>query len=109
MALQLAMSVGVYIAWPQQTRIGFFRCRSVLCAKSYNIKKNRPTTRPWSSSSSISGCSGCVVGSNVWPAAPAVDGRACRRGPHGVGIAATTAAVCGTTRHESAGCGMRVL
>jgi len=32
-----------------------------------------------------------------------------RRGFHGVGIAATTAAVCQTTRHESAGCGMRVL
>jgi len=28
---------------------------------------------------------------------------------HGVGIAATTAVVCRTTRHESAGCGMRVL
>jgi len=38
-----AMSVGVYIAWPQQTRTGF---RSVFCAKSYKIKKNRPTARP---------------------------------------------------------------
>jgi len=37
------MSVGVYIAWPQQTRTGF---RSVFCAKSYKIKKNRPTARP---------------------------------------------------------------
>ena len=78
-ASRLAVSVGLHIAWPQQTRIGFVQCRSVLCAKSYKIKKNRPTTRPWpSSSGSISGCSSCVVGSNVRPDTPAVDGHAFR-------------------------------
>jgi len=33
MASRPAMSVGMYIALPQQTRIGFVRCRSVLCVK----------------------------------------------------------------------------
>ena len=78
-ASRLAVSVGLHIAWPQQTRIGFVQCRSVLCAKSYKIKKNRPTTRPWpSSSGSISSCSSCVVGSSVRPDTPAVDGHAFR-------------------------------
>jgi len=39
-----AMSVGVYTAWPERTRTGFVRCRTALCAKSYKIKKNKPTT-----------------------------------------------------------------
>ena len=36
-----AMSDGLRIAWPQQTRTGYVWCRSVLCAKSYKkIRKN---------------------------------------------------------------------
>ena len=38
MASRPATSVGVYIAWPQQTRIGFVRCRSVLSNRSLAIK-----------------------------------------------------------------------
>jgi len=77
MASRLAVSVGVYIARPRQTRTGLVRCRSVLCAKSYEMKKIGPPQGHRSSSSSS--CGGCVVGpgSNVRPAAPAVDGRAC--------------------------------
>jgi len=38
MASRSVMSIGVYIAWPQQTRTGFVRCRSMLSNRSLAIK-----------------------------------------------------------------------
>ena len=58
MALQPAMSVGVCIAWPRQTRTGFVRCPSVLCAKSYKIKKNRPTAEAAAAAAASSSTAG---------------------------------------------------
>ena len=83
----MATSAGLCIARTRRTRTGFVLCRSVLCAKSYKIKKNRPTAAAAAASTAISLCQRAA-------AAAAVDGRACRRGFHAVGIAATTAAVC---------------
>ena len=38
MASRPAVSVGVYIAWPQQMSIGFVRCRSMLSVRSLAVK-----------------------------------------------------------------------
>ena len=48
MASRPTMTVGMYIAWPQQTNTGSVRCRSVLCVKSlYKIKNIGLPQQQW--------------------------------------------------------------
>ena len=46
----IEVSVAKTQKWLHGKRIGFVGCRSILCAKSYKIKKYRPTTKAMAAS-----------------------------------------------------------